>query len=154
MPTHSEVIEGLYQRLEAARTEIAELQREKQELLELLHSHGNRAQSQVLALLRENQRLQRLVTDAAAEAEGLTSGYVAPAREKKLPTLEELAGSDPDFTGGLESVEYLRQLRGEGPAGAQEAEEEASGREPHSSRDPAPGSEAHPRPGPADPPPL
>lgn len=30
---------------------------------------------------------------------------------KRLPTIEEIGGSDPDFTGGLESSEYVRRMR-------------------------------------------
>ena len=31
--------------------------------------------------------------------------------EHELPTIRELHGIDPDFTGGLDSVEYLREMR-------------------------------------------
>ena len=30
----------------------------------------------------------------------------------ELPSISDVTGSDPDFTGGLESVEYLRKMRG------------------------------------------
>jgi hypothetical protein len=38
----------------------------------------------------------------------------APSRKprKDLPTTESLSGSDPDFTGGLSSGDYLRKIRG------------------------------------------
>jgi hypothetical protein len=33
--------------------------------------------------------------------------------ENELPTIEEIGGIDPDFTGGLSTAEYLEKLRGE-----------------------------------------
>lgn len=39
-----------------------------------------------------------------------------------LPTTAELSGSDPDFTGGMESVQYVRMLRGDPHASASGAE--------------------------------
>lgn len=32
--------------------------------------------------------------------------------QKLLPTVEQLAGSDPDFTGGLTTEEYIAEIRG------------------------------------------
>ena len=37
-----------------------------------------------------------------------------------FPTVAELAGSDPDFTGGLEASEYVRRLRGYPASGSDE----------------------------------
>jgi hypothetical protein len=33
-------------------------------------------------------------------------------REDELPSTESLSGSDPDFTGGMDTVDYLRTVRG------------------------------------------
>ena len=35
--------------------------------------------------------------------------------KKRLPTIDELTGSDPNFTGGLSTELYLREMRGRGP---------------------------------------
>lgn len=38
---------------------------------------------------------------------------VREVEAKRLPTIEEIGGSDPDFTGGLSSEEYVRRMRDE-----------------------------------------
>lgn len=35
--------------------------------------------------------------------------------DKRLPTIEEMTGSDPNFTGGLDTDTYMREMRGRGP---------------------------------------
>jgi len=32
-------------------------------------------------------------------------------RRRRLPTIEEIGGSDPDFTGDVDSVTYIRRMR-------------------------------------------
>ena len=46
------------------------------------------------------------------DAETLRAGEeVMQQFERPLPSIESLAGSIPDFTGGLSTEEYLRRLR-------------------------------------------
>lgn len=54
--------------------------------------------------------LERGDRPALEVLDGVTGREPEPKRQ--LPMLDELYGSDPDFTGGVETVEYLRALRG------------------------------------------
>ena len=47
----------------------------------------------------------------AYDARGLAIDDIQTA---KLSTVADIAGSDPDFTGNLDSVEYVRRMRVDG----------------------------------------
>ncbi len=65
---------------------------------------GWRAERIQAGRLRANEPLDGLEAAVAAAA------ALSP---KKLPSVQEIGGSDPDFTGSQETAEYLRELRGE-----------------------------------------
>ena len=52
-------------------------------------------------------------------AGGLTIAYAADTSvwhkidERELPTIDEFIGSDPDFTGGKSTKDYIDEMRGE-----------------------------------------
>jgi hypothetical protein len=41
----------------------------------------------------------------------LVIDFRAKRREKALPTIDEFIGSDPDFTGGKSTKEYIEEMR-------------------------------------------
>lgn len=51
--------------------------------------------------------------DVETTLQEFSADELRTAARKVLPTIDEMAGSDPDFTGGLSTAEYIRELRGD-----------------------------------------
>ena len=51
---------------------------------------------------------------AACDMDRLMEEYKAKG-EKDLPTIDQFIGSDPDFTGGMSTKEYIDHMRGTEP---------------------------------------
>lgn len=89
-------VQELIAEVEGAWERIADLRGQANEYARL----ADIAEASRTDLLEQNERL-------VAEVKRLRARI-----QKLLPTVEQLAGSDPDFTGGLTTEEYIAEIRG------------------------------------------
>lgn len=61
----------------------------------------------------ERMNFINFIIDAVRELLEDRVGPIVSASDADLPTVADLVGSDPEFTGGLSAAEYVRRLRGD-----------------------------------------